>query len=495
MPLIKTPVDYTDRDLSSMRTRMFQLVESVFPDWSDREVATFGNIMVELKALVHDHLGFYQDNQAKEAFLEWVEQRKNALAHAKRLVYNPAGAKAASAEVLFALDEIPDSDYTFDAGTVLKTADVNGALEFQLLTDLTIPAGTDPPQAFGTVEHSKSVDESFSSSNLVGQKITLSHTPFLDGSEVVAAANGDYEKVDNFLSSGATDRHYIVVVDENDRATIQFGNGINGELPTGTITVDYKYGGGTVGNVAANTITRIVGHPGTTVTNPSKADGGDNRESVEEIKINAPANLRVLNRTVAREDFEVQARTVPGVARALMLTSDQNSAIAENRGYLYIVPTGSGEAPESVLSAVDTAVTTTKPHTITFRVTVVTAVYKTVDVRAVIYLEQGADEAVVGDAVRQALTDWFAVSNSDGTPNTNVDFGFAIKAADGTPAPEIPLSDIFNVVRDVSGVRKIGDRGSDFTLNEAHEDLALALYEFPRLGTVTIVNGATGKEI
>jgi hypothetical protein len=73
-----------------------------------------------------------------------------------------------------------------------------------------------------------------------------------------------------------------------------------------------------------------------------------------------------------------------------------------------------------------------------------------------------------------------------------VDFGWNVKDADGNPAGEVAFSDVFDTVRDVSGVRKIGDGPGDFLINGAHEDLAIGMREFPALGTVTLTNGATG---
>jgi len=44
-------------------------VKSVFPDWTDFDVASFGNLLVELYAFVGDVLTFYQDNLARESRL------------------------------------------------------------------------------------------------------------------------------------------------------------------------------------------------------------------------------------------------------------------------------------------------------------------------------------------------------------------------------------------------------------------------------------------
>ena len=89
------------------------------------------------------------------------------------------------------------------------------------------------------------------------------------------------------------------------------------------------------------------------------------------------------------------------------------------------------------------------------------------------------------------VVDFFAVTLADGTPNPNVDFGVNIKDSLGIPTPELAWSDVFNAVRDVAGVRKIGDGAGDFTLNGSRADVPLLPSEFPTLGVVSIIDGDT----
>lgn len=84
MALLPEPVDYTDRDFDSLRARLIALVQSVFPDWSDFDVASFGNLLLEMFAVVGDVLTFYQDNLARESRLVTAIQRKNVIALRRR---------------------------------------------------------------------------------------------------------------------------------------------------------------------------------------------------------------------------------------------------------------------------------------------------------------------------------------------------------------------------------------------------------------------------
>ena len=65
-----------------------------------------------------------------------------------------------------------------------------------------------------------------------------------------------------------------------------------------------------------------------------------------------------------------------------MLTSDEVAAIDENSGRLTVVPVGGGAPSQLLKDAALEMVTTTYPHTTTFRVEVVDPEYLTVDVYA-----------------------------------------------------------------------------------------------------------------
>ncbi|MCP4675922.1 MAG: t4-like baseplate wedge, partial [Deltaproteobacteria bacterium] len=347
------------------------LITSVFPEWSDFDTAAFGNILLEMYAFVGDVVCYYLDNQARESRLVTATQRKNIIALARMFNYKLHGAQAATAEVELSLKSPPSADVVIPAGTIVRTKEITEPVDFQLLSSVTINADQDPPQASGVVEHSKTHVQLFDASGLAYQDIALDFTPYLDGSAVVIATNGVYTEQQSLLSSGPNDRHYTVLVDQSDRATVRFGNGANGEIPTGGISITYKTGGGADGNVEAGRIAVVDGsfqdiygnHVQLSVTNPDPASGGTERQTIESARLLIPESLRALNRTVAREDFEIHARLVPGVARALMLTSNEDASIAENSGILYVVPQGGGAPTPALKNNVLRMVTETYPCT------------------------------------------------------------------------------------------------------------------------------------
>lgn len=504
MALLAKTADYTDRDFDSIRERLFNLISSVFPTWTDRNVADFGNILVELFADVGDTLGFYQDNQARQSRISTATQRRALISLVKLIGYQAASATAATATLTIALPAPPAGDVFFRAGDVVRTPEVTAPIAYQLLADAVISAGQNPPTASVVAENSATRAQVYTSTGLPNQAFMLPVTPFIDGSVVVVAGNGAFTQVPNFLNSTATDRHFTVSVDQNDRATVRFGNGVAGAIPTGTVTFIYKTGGGSAGRVEEGklrefektTWTDSLGNTvAPTVTNPSASAGGTDRQSVAQIKERAPASIRVINRTVSREDYEINALRLPAVARALMLTSNEDPTIQENTGELYVVPVGGGVATQALLDAVKYQVTVAYPNTLTFDCQVKPAIYKDLDFYMVVFFKAGVNKPAAAAAIRASLAALLAVQNADGTANTEVDFGANIRDSLGVITAEVALSDLTNAVRDVSGVRKLDPSDAGFLVNGAHTDVPLLGREFPRLGTVQIFDGDTGEAL
>ena len=155
------------------------------------------------------------------------------------------------------------------------------------------------------------------------------------------------------------------------------------------------------------------------------------------------------------------------------------------------MPQGGGIPTEKLKEDVYRQVTEFYPCPLTFQVSVQDPVYRVIHVDAKIYVKQGYDVAFVAREVRSNLANYFQIALADGTPNPNVDFGFNVKGS--SFSGEVAWSDIFNVIRDTAGVRKIGDQINDLKLNGRQGNVVLDGKEFPVLGTVRVVNGATNE--
>ena len=105
----------------------------------------------------------------------------------------------------------------------------------------------------------------------------------------------------------------------------------------------------------------------------------------------------------------------------------------------------------------------------------------------------GATEDLPFSGLLRAGSNSGVLGLADGTDNPRVAFGYHLTRSTG--AAELAWSDLFDVVRDTPGVRKLGDARADFLLNGLPADVALHQREFPVLGHVEIVDGDTGATL
>jgi hypothetical protein len=80
-------LDYLARDYASFRQMLLDLVAQRNPTWVERSPADLGTALLELFAYEGDHLSYFQDAVANEAFLDTARQRLSAKRHAKLVDY------------------------------------------------------------------------------------------------------------------------------------------------------------------------------------------------------------------------------------------------------------------------------------------------------------------------------------------------------------------------------------------------------------------------
>jgi hypothetical protein len=298
-------------------------------------------------------------------------------------------------------------------------------------------------------------------------------------------------------------------VDSEGRGRIIFGSGINGYIPVGTIEVVYESGGGEDQEVDATTnwtpddaVYDKDGQPVTLVfANAAASTPATDPMTVEEAKVLGPLHERLKERAVIKDDFEIVAMAVPGVARAATITSDDVSTLEEDYARLLVV--GTGERLASGRYAPADSVTASKlgeistllaedgtyealmgvDHTV---IGVDSNYFRDISVACRIYKEAGAAAADVKTAIEEALKDWFAVLLADKTPNPNVNFGCKLLGSDGLPDYLVPWSKIVNAVNDATGVRMLAYSGDNVLLEGNRASVTLEPMEWPRLDTANI---------
>lgn len=171
-----------------------------------------------------------------------------------------------------------------------------------------------------------------------GQVFQLSNAPVMPrrpGETVMVGRAGlapdemeHWTEVADFAESGPDDRHFTC---DSLSGEIAFGPAIPqpdattrryGAIPEKGLTVAvsaYRFGGGTKGNVRENQVRVLKSSIPfiAEVSNPGKAHGGRDLETIERAKMRGRAVLKMRDRAVTAEDFEhLAARASSGVGRA-----------------------------------------------------------------------------------------------------------------------------------------------------------------------------------
>lgn len=87
LALSEPEIDYLAKDWSSFRLLMLDRLTATMPTWRERNTADVGILLVELLAYAGDHLSYFQDAVATEAYLGTARKRVSVRRHARMLDY------------------------------------------------------------------------------------------------------------------------------------------------------------------------------------------------------------------------------------------------------------------------------------------------------------------------------------------------------------------------------------------------------------------------
>ena len=195
-----------------------------------------------------------------------------------------------------------------------------------------------------------------------GQTFELAFSPVLELEEgehilVEETRNGvdvflPWKYVPEFSTSTSFDRHFSL---DMATGTILFGPAIRqangsarqyGRVPESGRPIRisrYRYGGGVRGNLPAgsvNTMGMSLAYLAR-VSNLTRADGGSDQESLEELKLRARRELQAQQRAVTAQDYEQFTLKFPGTARAKCLTPNDAGSNPAGTVSILVVPPAS----------------------------------------------------------------------------------------------------------------------------------------------------------
>lgn len=86
-PATEPDINYLAKDYASFRQLILDRLSLIMPEWKERHIPDIGVALVEVLAYVGDHLSYYQDAVATEAYLDTARQRLSVRRHARLVDY------------------------------------------------------------------------------------------------------------------------------------------------------------------------------------------------------------------------------------------------------------------------------------------------------------------------------------------------------------------------------------------------------------------------
>ena len=158
------------------------------------------------------------------------------------------------------------------------------------------------------------------------QEFDLADNLVLEDTITMTINSLSWTRVDTFIDSTASDRHFRLLYNTDGSSFVQFGDGTYGLIPPGfNINVDYAIGGESNSNISV--IDRINTYGGTDanvtgVSNPDTLTGGADAEALESAKRLAPLLLKARDRFITVEDGEALVLTFGGITRTKILKNE-----------------------------------------------------------------------------------------------------------------------------------------------------------------------------
>lgn len=317
--------------------------QSDFTDY-DFEGSTW-SVLLDTLAYNTYYTAFNTNLVVNELFLDSASLRDNVVAIAKQLGYTPKSITAPQAFVSFNntfTGTAPNVAY-FRAGSAFTTIFDNTLYQYTLVDDYSTPVvnGVATFSDIPIFEGSYLKQSYTINTALKNQRFVLNNTN-IDTSSIrvkvyltqSASAYTVYERAENILDLNSTSFAYYLNEIEDENYEIFFGDGVIGNaLENGNfIEVSYLVTNGPVTNGAktfvfnglVNDVDENVYPANITITSVEAATGGEDIETIDKIKFNAPKFFGTQNRAVTADDYASIVRNIyPSVSDIIVYGGEE----------------------------------------------------------------------------------------------------------------------------------------------------------------------------
>lgn len=273
------------------------------------------NVLLDILSYNTYMNSFYLNMIGSEMFLDTAQLKESVVSHAKELNYLPRSRTSAEAFVNITVDTGLDSpdNVVIPKNYKLATSVDNESYTFLvgedtiLLSNNGVYASANTPVYEGIL-----VTEYFNVTETSNYVLRSSNVDSRSIDVYVATSNTSstfypYTYAESLYGLSSTSNSFFVTGYGKDQYEVKFGNGTSGrKLNTGNfIKVEYRDTKGDAGNGAYkfSKTSSIGGYSGVAISTVAAATNGSERETVDEIKFNAPRYFATQERAVTKEDY------------------------------------------------------------------------------------------------------------------------------------------------------------------------------------------------
>lgn len=310
------------------------------------------NVLVDLLSYNTYYNSFYVNMVSNEAFLSTAQRRNSIVAAAKSLNYVPRSRTSARVVATLTVEPVgTPSNVLIPRYTSFSAAATDGTdVTFVNLDPITVFSSDSYVVTGATLVEGTYVAERYTVNTAdTEQRFIINNTDIDTTTLRVRVQNSStdstirtFNRADNYVNLTSDSLVYFIQEIEDGYYEVTFGDGTFGAslLDGNVILLDYLSSNGATGNDItgmsfAGSISGVV-DIGAVVTTASY--GGDDRESIERIRYNAPKAYAAQNRLITTDDYISLVLQQPNVQSAIAWGGEDNDPPYYGRVFIAIQP-------------------------------------------------------------------------------------------------------------------------------------------------------------
>lgn len=467
-------VKFTSRDYESIKQDLTTYARQDInnQEWTDFSESDIGVKIINMIAAVGDMLSFYQDTQALEVFPETAKERKNIKAALSITGYKFDSITSARTSVVLNVQPHDSPILIRKYSRFGTSSQISIGSTFCTMEDTLIqPSETEEQLTLQVIQGTPRVMEL----NLLNTTNNFIRLPDkeVDISVFSVIVDGfEWFRVNEGTDFSQDQQNYLLTDDKYDNLFVMIPTPLLGTNVSMKIT--YLLSSGTQGRIGYNKLKYILDdvineQTGLSVSNyvsvlsNEASTSGENPETVEHAKIQAPLEVKTQWVAITLQDFQTLTQGLVGVIKAKALDCNESLELVPSpyAVKLLVIPQGNGQASAELKAEILDYFQNRRLATLDLGFLDVD--YVEFDIVADVYFKRGTfDIAGRASLISASLIETFKLEN--------LNFGESIRLS--SLLSEIQFADPF----------------IDYvTLSSPDGDIILSGYQFPTLGVVQII--------